>query len=180
MGVGEGIGSDGPGGGRTGGGRRRERGGSAYWWVLVLVLSEQTTAWFSLSFFPPFGVFGWVLFGYVLCLPPPFSLFFLSPLRKGMERPSSKLREGQADLLTCGLFILSPPADPSPSVVLTHFYPHLPLSLSSPSPSHQNNPNKIKSNRHLFFLPTCCCLHQNFSRGTNYIISRDNHGPPHY
>lgn len=65
MGVGEGIGSDGP-GGRTGGGR--ERGGSAYWWVLVLVFSEQTTAWFSLSFFPPFGVFGWVLFGYVLCV----------------------------------------------------------------------------------------------------------------
>jgi len=55
--------------------RERERGGSAYWWVLVLVLSEQTTAWFSLSFFPPFGVFGWVLFGYVLC---PLSLFSLS------------------------------------------------------------------------------------------------------
>jgi len=52
----------------------RERGGSAYWWVLVLVLSEQTTAWFSLSFFPPFGVFGWVLFDYVLC---PLSLFSL-------------------------------------------------------------------------------------------------------
>lgn len=134
MGVGEGIGSDGPGGGRTGGGRRRERGGSAYWWVLVLVLSEQTTAWFSLSFFPPFGVFGWVLFGYVLCLPPPFSLFFLSPLRKGMERPSSKLREGQADLLTCGLFILSPPADPSPSVLLTHFYPHLSFLSLLPLP----------------------------------------------
>lgn len=98
MGVGEGIGSDGP-----GEQERREReggGGSAYWWVLVLVLSEQTTAWFSLSFFPPFGVFGWVLFGYVLC---PLSLLcgdvaccvplahFLSPQRKGMERPSSKL-----------------------------------------------------------------------------------------
>jgi len=54
--------------------RERERGGSAYWWVLVLVLSEQTTAWFSLSFFPPFGVFGWVLFGYVLC---PLSLLSL-------------------------------------------------------------------------------------------------------
>lgn len=146
MGVGEGIGSDGPGGGRTGGGRRRERGGSAYWWVLVLVLSEQTTAWFSLSFFPPFGVFGWVLFGYVLCLPlsllslssagclPAASSHFLSPLRKGMERPSSKLREGQADLLTCGLFILSPPADPSPSVLLTHFYPHLSFLSLLPLP----------------------------------------------
>jgi len=74
MGVGERIGSDGPGGGLAE--RERERrGGSAYWWVLVLVLSEQTTAWFSLSFFPPFGVFGWVLFGYVLC---PLSLFSLS------------------------------------------------------------------------------------------------------
>lgn len=76
MGVGEGIGSDGPGGRdwrREGerGKRRRERGEEE---VRTGVLSEQTTAWFSLSFFPPFGVFGWVLFGYVLSLSLAFSL----------------------------------------------------------------------------------------------------------
>jgi hypothetical protein len=113
MGVGEGIGSDGTGGAEEGRGERVEREGgkrgSAYWWVLVL--SEQTTAWFFLSFI---RFFGWVLFGYALSLS--------SEEWNGTTLLLNYM-QGQADLLTSGLFILSPPADPHPlpvSVFLSH------------------------------------------------------------
>jgi hypothetical protein len=101
------------GGAEEGRGERVEREGgkrgSAYWWVLVL--SEQTTAWFFLSFI---RFFGWVLFGYALSLS--------SEEWNGTTLLLNYM-QGQADLLTSGLFILSPPADPHPlpvSVFLSH------------------------------------------------------------
>jgi hypothetical protein len=131
MGVGEGIGSDGPGGRGRKEEEREWRGkrGSAYWWVLVLVLSEQTTAWFSLSF--------WVFWMGVVWFTRALSLSSDGEWNGTGLLPN--YMQGQADLLTCGLFILSPPADSSSSVLLTHFHPlaSLSVSLSSPFLSHQ-------------------------------------------
>lgn len=89
--------------GRGGGEREEEEEVRTAAGFLFLFCLDKRLRGFLTPFSLPFGVFGWVLFGYVLCLllPLAFSLplwgrcllpLSLSPLRKGMERPSSKLR----------------------------------------------------------------------------------------
>jgi hypothetical protein len=180
MGVGEGIGSDGPGGRdwrrkgereeeREGGGEEVRTGG----FLFLFCLNKRLRGFLS-PFFPPFGVFGWVLFGYVLCLcclplSPAFSLLlcggvvacccrlplaarslarFLSPLRKGMERPSSKLRARTGRFVDIWSFYsLSPLLILLPQSSSPTFIPHpslaFSLSLSTP-PTHPSNPHQNK------------------------------------
>jgi hypothetical protein len=127
--------------GRGGGEREEEEEVRTAAGFLFLFCLDKRLRGFLTPFSLPFGVFGWVLFGYVLCLllPLAFSLplwgrcllpLSLSPLRKGMERDLvSKLRARTGRFVDIwSLYSLSP------LLILAHFYPPISTLPTHSSP----------------------------------------------